>query len=216
MLKQIKNCTSQVHHWYFWRIYIFWPPLNPVFQFVMITKGALSVFSFSCLVTAHSLHLHCLNSVQPFLIWANLTFHMSRCLLSGTEKQGQLGPGILLQSHFKGPINQSWRTSQYKLSKSKNFKSWTHDSLSQFCARVDISAIVNAVSFLPIYVLLRFESVEHSTGEGSSGELEVDSMHPGVFIQLQHLLYDLHANTQTKSMKRRKTFWENNAVSTSH
>ena len=51
---------------------------------------------------------------------------------------------------------------------------------------------------LPVYILLRFECVEYSISEGSGGEVEVDTVHPGVLIQLQHLLYNLHANTKTK------------------
>lgn len=49
---------------------------------------------------------------------------------------------------------------------------------------VVVQAAVFRVNFLPIHVLLRFQSRQHSTGEGSLGEVEVESMHPGVFIQL--------------------------------
>lgn len=49
-------------------------------------------------------------------------------------------------------------------------------------------------SFIPVYVLLRLDSVQDSTGEASRGEVKVDAMHPGVFVQLQHFLDDLHTH----------------------
>lgn len=45
---------------------------------------------------------------------------------------------------------------------------------------------------LPIHVLLWSECVEDPAGEGGRGEVEVNTMHPGILIQLQHLLYNLH------------------------
>lgn len=50
------------------------------------------------------------------------------------------------------------------------------------------------VEVLPIYVLCRFQSIQQSTSKGSRGEVQVDTMHPRVFIQLQHLLYNLDTN----------------------
>lgn len=51
--------------------------------------------------------------------------------------------------------------------------------------------MATAFSFIPIYVLLRLDGVEDSTGEASRGKVKVDTVHPGVFVQLQHFLYDL-------------------------
>lgn len=65
-----------------------------------------------------------------------------------------------------------------------------------------MSLYVSTGDSLPIYILFRFESVQHSTGETSRREVEVDSMHPGVFIQLQHLLNDLHTKTKTHMEKK--------------
>lgn len=62
---------------------------------------------------------------------------------------------------------------------------------------------VYKLRFLPVYILLRFECVQHSTGEGSRGEVEVDSVHPGVFVQLQHLLYNLHSH-KDKTLKKQE------------
>lgn len=70
--------------------------------------------------------------------------------------------------------------------------------------------MARAFSFIPIYVLLRLDSVEDSTGEASGGKVKVDAMHPGVFVQLQHFLYDLYTyqkkNIRTNSAHCKVTF----------
>lgn len=57
---------------------------------------------------------------------------------------------------------------------------------------------LSLVQVLPVYILLRFECVQHATGEGSRGEVEEDSVHPRVFIQLQYLFYNLHTHTHKR------------------
>lgn len=51
--------------------------------------------------------------------------------------------------------------------------------------------MATAFSFIPVDVLLRLDGVEDSTGEASRGKVKVDAVHPGVFVQLQHFLFDL-------------------------
>lgn len=127
--------------------------VEPSLQFVMIAKGALLIFSFTCLLTAHTLHLHRLNSVQSFLILTNLNKCIYLCWDRETGTDAWLTAAaikcLLTQKTkcrviFKARANQSRKTTNQR--QLKNFEQLCcleeiHSSQSCLYVRVENSAV---------------------------------------------------------------------------